>query len=147
MGKIRQLFEKDINPDTLNGQTLAYLGDAVYEIYIRRHLLKGGVVRPQVLQRDATHYVSVKAQAALISKMQDDQILTEAELATFKRGRNAKSHTHAKNTKIATYKLSTGFEAIFGYLELLDKHDRIEELAIWCIKQVEAGGIDSYDFS
>ena len=79
--------------------------------------------------------------------MQDDQILTEAELATFKRGRNAKSHTHAKNTKIATYKLSTGFEAIFGYLELLDKHDRIEELAIWCIKQVEAGGIDSYDFS
>ena len=75
MGKIKQLFEKEINPDTLNGQTLAYLGDAVYEIYIRRHLLKGGVVRPQVLQRDATHYVSAKAQAALITKMLKKQVM------------------------------------------------------------------------
>ncbi|KRL63127.1 Mini-ribonuclease 3 [Lactobacillus psittaci] len=147
MNKIKQLTEKEINPDTLNGQTLAYLGDAVYEIYIRRHLIKGGVVRPQVLQRDATHYVSAKAQASLITKMQEDNLLTAEEFATFKRGRNAKSYTHAKNTKLATYKLSTGFEAVFGYLELLNQQERISELANWCIQQVEAGGIDKYDFS
>ena len=58
MIKTKKLIEKDVDPDTLNGQTLAYLGDAVYEVIIRRHLVKGGIVKPKVLQREATHYVS-----------------------------------------------------------------------------------------
>ena len=88
MNKIKKLTEENVNPNTLSGQTLAYLGDAVYEIYIRRHLIKGGIVKPQNLQRDATHYVSAKAQAALITKLQDDDLLTDEELAAFRRGRN-----------------------------------------------------------
>lgn len=146
MNKVKKLVESTVNPDTLNGQTLAYLGDAVYEIAIRRHLIKGGIVKPQVLQRQATHYVSAKAQAALITKLQDENLLTSDEIATFKRGRNSKTYTKAKNTSLATYRLSTGFEAVWGYLELLNKKDRIAELNAWCIKTVEEGGIDQYDF-
>lgn len=144
--KKKKLTEKEVNPDTLNGQTLAYLGDAVYEIFIRRHLIKGGIVKPQVLQRHATHYVSAKAQASLITKLQEDNLLTKDELATFHRGRNSKTHTKAKNTSLGTYQLSTGFESVWGYLELLGKKDRIQELSEWCIKTVEEGGIDKYDF-
>lgn len=146
MNKVKKLVESTVNPDTLNGQTLAYLGDAVYEIAIRQHLIKGGIVKPQVLQRQATHYVSAKAQAALITKLQDENLLTSDEIATFKRGRNSKTYTKAKNTSLATYRLSTGFEAVWGYLELLNKKDRIAELNAWCIKTVEEGGIDQYDF-
>lgn len=80
MIKIKKLTETSVDPNTLSGQTLAYLGDAVYEIYIRRHLIKGGVVKPQVLQRDATHYVSAKAQAGLITKLQEEKMLTDEEL-------------------------------------------------------------------
>ncbi|KJY57632.1 Mini-ribonuclease 3 [Lactobacillus kimbladii] len=146
MNQTKKMIENEVNPDTLNGQTLAYLGDAVYEIFIRRHLIKCGIVKPQVLQRRATHYVSAKAQAALITKLQEDNLLTEGEVATFHRGRNSKTYTKAKNTSLATYQLSTGFEAVWGYLELLNKKDRIEQLTEWCIKTIENGGIEEYDF-
>lgn len=146
MTKIKKLTEKNVNPDTLNGQTLAYLGDAVYEVIIRRHLVKGGIVRPQVLQREATHYVSAKAQAALVAKMQDEQMLTDQELTAFRRGRNAKTHTKAKHTSLKTYQLSTGFEAMLGYLDLLNKNDRVAQLSKWCIDTVEEDGIKDYDF-
>lgn len=147
MNKVKKLTEKATNPDTLNGQTLAYLGDAVYEIYIRRHLIKGGIVRPQVLQREATYYVSAKAQAALIMKMQDDGIISDEEIRIFKRGRNAKTHTKAKNTTLRTYQFSTGFEALIGYLDLENKRQRIDELVAWCIKTVENGDLTEYDFN
>lgn len=140
------MIERKINPDTLNGQALAYLGDAVYEIAIREHLIKCQIVKPQVLQRQATYYVSAKAQAALITKLQADNLLSADEIAIFHRGRNAKTHTKAKNTSLSTYQLSTGFEAVWGYLELLGKKDRILELTTWCIKAVEDGGIDKYEF-
>ena len=146
MTKIKKLTETDVNPDTLSGQTLAYLGDAVYEVIIRRHLVKGGIVKPQVLQREATHYVSAKAQAGLITKLQDDEKLSAEELTAFRRGRNAKSHTKAKNTSLKTYQLSTGFEAMIGYLDLLGKNDRVQELARWCIDTVEEDGLKDYEF-
>lgn len=146
MTKIKKLTEKNFDPNVLSGQTLAYLGDAVYEVFIRRHLVKGGIVRPQILQREATHYVSAKAQAALITQLQDENRLTEDELAIFRRGRNSKSHTKAKNTTLRTYQLSTGFEAVWGYLDLLGKNERVADLSKWCIKTVEDGGTSKYDF-
>ena len=146
MTKIKKLTEEDINPDTLNGQTLAYLGDAVYEVIIRRHLVCSGIVKPQVLQREATHYVSAKAQASLVTKMQDEEMLTDDELTAFRRGRNAKSHTKAKHTSLKTYQLSTGFEAMIGYLNLLNQDDRVQELSKWCIDTVEKDGLKDYDF-
>lgn len=123
----------------LNGIALAYMGDAAYEVFIRRHLIENGIAKPTRLQHVATKYVSAKAQAALIELMTKDGVLTNEEWDYFKRGRNAKSHTHAKNTDVITYRISTGFEAVFGYLSLSDQDDRIKQLADWCIKQVESG--------
>lgn len=139
MPKPKKLIEKKVDPYTTSSLTLAYLGDGVYEAYIRRHLVKSGIVRPQKLQRTATHYVSAKAQANLITKMEEDGMLTNDELDIYHRGRNAKSHTHAKNTSLATYRLSTGFEALIGYLDLAGKNKRVKELCEWCIYQVEHG--------
>ena len=65
--------------------------------------------------------------------------LTEEEMNIFKRGRNAKSYTKAKNTSVSTYRTSTGFEAVFGYLYLTEQQERVAELAHWCIQQVDAG--------
>ncbi|MCI1987478.1 MAG: Mini-ribonuclease 3 [Lactobacillus sp.] len=124
----------------LNGIALAYLGDAVYEVYVRQHLLARGLVRPAQLQRAAKSFVSAKAQAALIAGMEADEKLTATEWDYFKRGRNAKSYTHAKHTDVVTYRVSTGFEALFGYLQLTEQKARIDELAAWCIDYVETGG-------
>lgn len=123
----------------LNGIALAYLGDAAYEVYVRQHLLTKGISKPTKLQHIATHYVSAKAQAALIDLMKKDELLSDEEWSYFKRGRNANSHTHAKNTSVMTYRISTGFEAVMGYLKLAGKEERLAELAQWCIEQVEAG--------
>lgn len=123
----------------LNGIALAYLGDAAYEVYIRQNLLTKGISKPTKLQHIATHYVSAKAQAALIDLMKEDELLSDEEWSYFKRGRNANSHTHAKNTSVMTYRISTGFEAVMGYLKLAGKEERLAELAQWCIEQVEAG--------
>ncbi|EHO46997.1 Mini-ribonuclease 3 [Lentilactobacillus kisonensis] len=127
------------NFSQLNGIALAYMGDAAYEVFIRRHLIEQGLTRPTRLQHVATKYVSAKAQAALIELMQTDELLNDDEWGYFKRGRNAKSHTHAKNTDVITYRISTGFEAVFGYLSLSDQTKRMKQIADWCIDQVESG--------
>lgn len=129
------------NFSQLNGIALAYMGDAAYEIFIRRHLIAQGLTKPKRLQHVATNYVSAKAQAALIDLMKTDGLLNETEWDYFKRGRNANSHTHAKNTDVITYRISTGFEAVFGYLSLSDQTDRMKEIANWCIEQVESGNL------
>ena len=69
--------------------------------------------------------------------MLEQELLTEKELDIYKRGRNAKSHTKAKNTDVITYKMSTGFEAVMGYLHMTEDIDRLEELVAWCIDEVE----------
>ncbi|WP_155287801.1 Mini-ribonuclease 3 [Lacticaseibacillus zhaodongensis] len=129
-----------VQVNQLNGIALAYLGDAVYEVYIRRHLLGRGLTKPAQLQRTAKNFVSAKAQAALIDGMTEQGLLSDEEQDMFKHGRNAKSYTHAKNTDVVTYRVSTGFEALFGSLDLLGRHDRVNELAKWCIDYVENGG-------
>jgi len=125
----------DVN--LINGIALAFEGDAVYSMYIRRHLIFQGLTKPNQLHREATKYVSAKAQANLISLMLEEGILTEKEEDIYKRGRNANSHTKAKNTDIVTYRMSTGFEAVMGYLHMTEAIERLEELIDWCIKRVE----------
>ena len=126
----------DIN--LINGIALAFEGDAVYSMYIRRHLIFQGLTKPNQLHREATKYVSAKAQANLISLMLEEGILTEKEEDIYKRGRNANSHTKAKNTDIVTYRMSTGFEAVMGYLHMTKSIERLEELIDWCIRKIEA---------
>ena len=125
----------DVN--LINGIALAFEGDAIYSMYIRRHLIFQGLTKPNQLHREATKYVSAKAQANLISLMLEEGILTEKEEDIYKRGRNANSHTKAKNTDIVTYRMSTGFEAVMGYLHMTEAIERLEELIDWCIKRVE----------
>ena len=125
----------DVN--LINGIALAFEGDAVYSMYIRRHLIFQGLTKPNQLHREATKYVSAKAQANLIALMLEEGFLTEKEEDIYKRGRNANSHTKAKNTDIVTYRMSTGFEAVMGYLHMTEAIERLEELIDWCIRKIE----------
>ncbi|AQS54132.1 Mini-ribonuclease 3 [Jeotgalibaca dankookensis] len=130
------MSEKDWS--LLNGLALAYIGDAAYEVYIREHLMRKGWTKPNDLHRRATHYVSAKAQAQLMHAMiAEEGFLTETEMDIYRRGRNAKSHTIAKNADVTTYRISTGFEALFGFLHLTKQIERFEALVWWCIAQVE----------
>ena len=128
---------KPVDVNLINGIALAFEGDAIYSTYIRKHLIFQGLTKPNQLHRKATHYVSAKAQAMLISKMLEAQLLTAKEEDIYRRGRNANSHTKAKNTDVVTYKMSTGFEAVMGYLHMTNQVERLEELIDWCIEVVE----------
>ncbi|ANY11768.1 Mini-ribonuclease 3 [Leuconostoc lactis] len=125
--------------EQMNGLSLAYIGDAIYELEVRQHLLSLGLTKVNDLQKRSKHYVSAKAHAALFDLMITDNLLTDTELIYFKRGRNAKSHTKAKNTDVVSYRVSTGVEALFGFLYLSQQHDRIQSLMTWIFEQVESG--------
>nr|WP_318540000.1 Mini-ribonuclease 3 [Terribacillus saccharophilus] len=116
---------------------LAYMGDAVYEIYVRRHLLQKGEVKPNQSHHAAVTFVSAKSQAKVVRDWLEQDMLSEEEQAVFRRGRNAKSGTVPKNTDVQTYKYSTGFEALIGYHYLLEDTDRLETLIQATIKHVE----------
>ena len=128
-----------IDVNLINGIALAFEGDAVYSMYIRRHLIFQGMTKPNKLHQNATRYVSAKAQANLIAMMLEEDVLTVKEVEIYKRGRNTNSHTKAKNADVVTYRMSTGFEAVMGYLHLTNEISRLEELVAWCIQKVEEG--------
>lgn len=123
--------------ELLNGLALAYMGDAVYERFIRERLLTKGQTKPNQLHRLATKYVSAKAQAWLMDEMMTEEVLTETELNYFKRGRNAKSYTKAKNTDGPTYNKSSGFEAVIGYLYLTEQSERVAAVMQYCAEKIE----------
>ena len=117
-----------MNVNTINIITLAYLGDAIYEVYIRETLIKKGIAKVEELTKEATTYVSAKGQANILKRLLDINYFTEEELDIIKRGRNYKRSSHPKHTDILTYKYSTGFEALIGYLYLSNKHERLNEI-------------------
>jgi ribonuclease-3 family protein len=121
-------FEPMEDAEQLNGLALAYIGDAIYEVFVRRHLLIKGYVKPNRLHKAATHYVSAKAQAFILKKLIHDGTLSEAELSIVKRGRNAKSGTVPKHTDVQTYRYSTAFEALIGYLFLTGQSARLKDI-------------------
>jgi ribonuclease III family protein len=121
-------YENKINEKQLNSLALAYMGDAVFEQYVRNHLIHKGTVRPNFLHKEATSYVSAKAQSYVIHKFLECEFLEEEEVAVVKRGRNAKSGTIPKNTDVQTYRYSTAFEALIGYLYLSGAEERLEEI-------------------
>ena len=123
-------YQEKVDAKQLNSLALAFMGDAVYETYVRRHLLQSGRVRPNLLHREGTTYVSAKAQCQVLFRMMDENLLSEEELAVVKRGRNAKSGTVPKNTDVQTYRYSTAFEALMGYLYLTEEMERLEELIL-----------------
>lgn len=106
--------------------TLAYVGDAVYELVIRTVLVNRANRPANALHRMSIKYVSAGAQARIMEALQDR--LTEEEAAVYRRGRNSKPHTTAKNASIAEYMKATGFEAMLGYLYLTGRTERMLEL-------------------
>ena len=116
----------DVNPNELAPLILAHIGDAIYEVVIRTITLSKGNRAIEKVHKDATKYVNAKAQAEIIEKIQP--LLTEEELNIYTRGRTAKSNTKAKNASITDYRKATGFEALMGYLYLLNKTDRMLNL-------------------
>ena len=116
---------------------LAYLGDAVYELIVRNHLINNvddgisyllnkGIKNVNDLQTESLNFVSAKSQRKLLEKLEQENILTETELDIVKKGRNAKMH-RSKNNDIVTYHKATGFECLIGYLYQNDKN-RLNEI-------------------
>lgn len=112
-----------------NGNTLAYIGDAVMSLQVRNYLVsEKNLQKPNVLQKESVKFVSAKSQAAFLNKMIEENILNEDELLIVKRGRNAKSDSVAKNVDVVTYRIATGLEALWGYLYISNQHERLDEL-------------------
>ncbi|MBQ7950946.1 MAG: Mini-ribonuclease 3 [Clostridia bacterium] len=110
--------------------TLAYVGDAVYEVFIRTKLTKDCDKKVNRLHKEAKNYVSAKAQCAIALRLSDD--LTEEETDIFKRGRNTKVNTKAKNADFKEYHTATGLEALIGYLYLTKNEKRLNEILEKC---------------
>lgn len=112
----------------INVLVLAYLGDTIYENYIRRHLINSGIGNVNDLQKNATNYVSAVNQAKFLTEMMDSNFLLDEEIDVVKRARNYKTTSHPKSCDIITYKYATGLEALIGYLDLKNNKERIEEI-------------------
>ena len=126
-GSLREVFglpEKDWN--LYSPLTLAYLGDAAYELVIRTVFVKQANCQPQKLHHQVTSLVSAKAQARMIEGLMEE--LTEEERAVYRRGKNSKPYTKAKNASLQEYLEATGFEAVMGYLYLREEFERMTEL-------------------
>ncbi len=117
-----------MNIREINVLVLAYLGDTIYENYVRHFLVLSGISNVNLLQQKAVSYVSAKSQAFYLKKMIDQSFLSDEELSVVKRARNYKTTSHPKNCDIVTYKYATGLESLIGYLELENKKERIDEI-------------------
>lgn len=112
----------------INALALAYLGDSVYEIYIRKYLINKGISKVKELQEEAIKYVSATGQSKYLKQMLENNYFNEEEINIINRGRNHKGSRHPKGCDIITYKYATGFETLIGHLYLENKIDRIEEI-------------------
>lgn len=121
--------------NTMSPLTWAYIGDSVYEMYIRMYLVSKSKMKPHKLHIEAIKYVKAKAQADILMKIEDK--LTETEKEIVKRGRNAENHHLPKNATVQDYMYSTGFEALVGYLYLTKQDERLEEILRMCVDNKE----------
>jgi len=117
-----------IHPNLLNGSALAFIGDAVLSLYVREYLLELGLTKAKDLQETSTKYVSAKAQSKFIQLLLTQNVLSEEELVIYKRGRNHRSDSIAKNADVITYRQATGFEALMGYWYLTQNETRLKQI-------------------
>lgn len=124
LNAIKQEFDcKEVDIKTYSPLTLAYIGDAIYDLVIRSIVVERANRSANGLHKITVRYVNAKTQARMIAALEED--LSEEEKAVYHRGRNAKSYTSAKNASIAEYRQATGLEALFGYLYLQNRMDRL----------------------
>ena len=112
----------------INSLVLAYLGDTIYEDYVREYLIKKGIANVNDLQKESIKYVSAKSQAKYLEELIKINFFNDNELEIIRRARNHKNNSHPKNCDIITYKKATGFEALIGYLKLENNKERIDEI-------------------
>lgn len=120
---------EDVN--MLSPLVWAYIGDSVYEMFIRVNLVNLSNAKPHKLHIESIKYVKAKAQADILKKM--EPTLTEKEKEIVRRGRNVQNHHVAKNADVADYAMSTAFEALIGYLYLTKQDDRLKEILNMCM--------------
>ena len=127
------LEEQDIR--TYSPLTLAYIGDGIFELVVRTVLVERKNTQAEKLHKAATKIVKAETQALLIEAIKEE--LTEEELAVYKRGRNAKAVTRAKNATMSEYRRATGFEALMGYLYLKGDMERMMKLIHLGVERAE----------
>ena len=125
----------------MNGATLAFIGDAVFELLSRSYVLKNGSKQPDRLHKHNTAIVNAAAQSEMLGAIEDK--LSEEELNIYKRGRNASTATSARHQTIGDYRRATGLEALFGYLYLTGQEERAQELFDSGIAAVNDGKADT----
>ena len=112
----------------INSLVLAYLGDTIYEDYVRIYLIKSGIANVNDLQTESIKYSSAKAQCEIVKRLINENFFTDEEQEIIRRARNHKSISHPRNCDIVTYKYATGLEALIGYLKLENKEERIDKI-------------------
>lgn len=127
-----------LNPKEINTTALAFLGDAVYEVYVRKHVMETGQKNADILHKMAVGYVCAGGQAKAVKSLMKE-FLTEEETIIVKRARNQKFSSKSRSADAVTYKLATAFEALIGYLYLAEEHSRMEEIILEAIKRIEVG--------
>lgn len=127
--------EKQLNPKEYNPLALAYIGDSVYDLFIRTRVLEKGNRHVTQLHRDSVRFVKAHSQAQSAHKI--ESILTEEEMRVLKWGRNAKSNTTPKNADVTDYRLATGFETLIGYLYLNKETQRLKYIMDIAYEAVE----------
>lgn len=113
----------------------AYIGDAIYEVYVREYFIGQAPLKVNDLQKKVVPFVSAKGQESFLKEMLEKNFLSEEEIGIVKRGRNHTGTRHPKNTDIITYKYATGLEALIGYLYLNKEKKRIDEIMDFILKR------------
>lgn len=126
--------------DLLNGANLAYIGDAYYELRIRKFLIDNKITKSNELRKASIKFVSAHAHQLIMDGIYD--ALTPEEITIYHRGRNSASSSYRKNVVMSEYQTSSGFEAIIGYHYLRENYERLEELVQMAINQVRLGEIN-----
>ena len=138
LNRLKELFAlKDTDLRTYSPLTLAYIGDGVYELVIRTILVKKANCPVNRLHKKASSLVKASAQSGMMEAI--EPLLTDEEKNVYRRGRNAKSPTMAKNATMTDYRKATGFEALMGYLYLKDEFERMVELIKIALGEEEEG--------
>ncbi|MTI86313.1 MAG: ribonuclease III [Firmicutes bacterium] len=133
---MQQLFKPQIDPAGHSPLELAYLGDAVYELLVRQHLVRKGANKMNRLHRQAVKYVRADTQAKVLHALEKD--LNSREQNIVRRGRNAKSGHVPKHARVIDYRYSTGFESLVGYLYLIGDEERLRDIIELAAQIVQA---------
>lgn len=131
MEKLIKIEKDEEQINMLSPLTWAYVGDCVYELYVRTKLVNQTNLKPNKLHIESIKYVKASAQAEILEKIHDK--LTDKEKDIVRRGRNTQNHHLPKNSNVQEYNYSTAFEALIGYLYLTNKNERLKEILNWCL--------------